>query len=159
MKKPTNHLASRTERLANYRLPFQKKLQQLQQLTEGIRSAWQSVLPQEILTNLQVIACEQSTLVVSTSNHTIANHLNYNQQNLLLTLQAFDSSFHQFNQLRFRVIILKPLQLTNLQCNQNITNVKNCELSESTKRNITQLCELVTDNQRLKAALQKLIKD
>lgn len=159
MKKPTNHLASRTERLANYRLPFQKKLQQLQQLTEGIRSAWQSVLPQEILTNLQVIACEQSTLVVSTSNHTIANHLNYNQQNLLLTLQAFDSSFHQFNQLRFRVILLKPLQLTNLQCNQTITNVKNCELSESTKRNITQLCELVTDNQRLKAALQKLIKD
>lgn len=162
MKKPTNHLASRTERLANYRLPFQKKLQQLQQLTEGIRSAWQSVLPQEILTNLQVIACEQSTLVVSTSNHTIANHLNYNQQNLLLSLQAFDSSFHQFNQLRFRVIILKPLnplQLTNLQCNQTITNVKNCELSESTKRNITQLCELVTDNQRLKAALQKLIND
>ncbi|MFO1384310.1 MAG: hypothetical protein U1E91_05380 [Moraxella sp.] len=58
MKKPTNHLASRTERLANYQLPFQKKLQQLQQLTDDVRSAWQNVLTEEVLASLQVIACE-----------------------------------------------------------------------------------------------------
>ena len=162
MKKPTNHLASRTERLANYQLPFQKKLQQLQQLTDDVRSAWQNVLPQEVLASLQVIACESFRLVVSTNSHTLANHLNYNQQHLLSTLQAFDNNFHQFNQLRFRVVIVKPIhgsQIPDLQCNHNVSNVKNCELSESTKRNITQLCDLVTDNEPLRTALQKLIKD
>lgn len=162
MKKPINHLASRTERLANYRLPFQAKLQQLQQRTDDIRNAWQNVLSEEILATLQVIACESFTLVVSTSSHTVANHLNYNQQNLLSTLQAYDTNFHQFSQLRFRVVIVQPInlsRLTNLQSNQKVTNVKNCELSESTKRNITQLCELVTDNKPLQLALQKLIKD
>ena len=162
MKKPTNHLASRTERLANYQLPFQKKLHQLQQLTDDVRSAWQNVLTEEVLASLQVIACESFILVVSTNSHTLANHLNYNQQHLLSTLQAFDNNFHQFNQLRFRVVIVKPFngsQMPDLQCNQNVSNVKNCELSESTKRNITQLCDLVTDNEPLRAALQKLIKD
>lgn len=162
MKKPTNHLASHTERLANYRLPFQKKLQQLQHLTDELRNAWQSILSEEILLTLQVISFESFTLVVSTDSHTIANHLNYNQQGLLSTLQAYDTVFHPFSQLRFRVILVKPISTTqakNLQCNQNVTNVKKCELSESTKRNITQLCNLVTDNEQLKAALQNLIKD
>ena len=59
MKKPTNYLASRTERLANYRLPFQQKLQQLQQLTKTIQQAWQPILPTELLTTLQVIDYEQ----------------------------------------------------------------------------------------------------
>ena len=162
MKKQTNHLDSRTERLANYLLPFQKKLQQLQQLTNDVRSAWQNVLPQEVLASLQVIACESFRLVVSTNSHTLANHLNYNQQHLLSTLQAFDNNFHQFNQLRFRVVIVKAIhgsQMPGLQCNHNVSNVKNCELSEFTKRNITQLCDLVTDNEPLRTALQKLIKD
>ena len=132
MKKPTNHLASRTERLANYQLPFQKKLQQLQQLTDDVRSAWQNVFPQEVLASLQVIACESFRLVVSTTSHTLANHLNYNQQHLLSTLQAFDNNFHHFNQLRFRVVIVKPIhgsQIAYLHCNHNVSNVKNCELS------------------------------
>lgn len=162
MKKPTNHLASRTERLANYQLPFQKKLQQLQQLTDDVRSAWQNVLTEEVLASLQVIACESFILVVSTNSHTLANHLNYNQQHLLSTLQAFDNNFYQFNQLRFRVVIVKASydsQMPDLQCNHNVSNVKNCELSEYTKRNITQLCDLVTDNEPLRTALQKLIKD
>ena len=79
-----------------------------------------------------------------------------------LLIQEFDNNFHQFNELRFRVVIVKPIhgsQMADLQCNHNVSNVKNCELSESTKRNITQLCDLVTDNEPLRTALQKLIKD
>ena len=131
-------------------------------MTDDVRSAWQNVLTEEVLASLQVIACESFRLVVSTNSHTLANHLNYNQQHLLSTLQAFDNNFHQFNQLRFRVVIVKASydsQMPNLQCNHNVSNVKKCELSESTKRNITQLCDLVTDNEPLRAALQKLIKD
>ena len=162
MKKPTNYLASRTERLANYRLPFQQKLQQLQQLTKTIQQAWQPILPTELLTTLQVNDYEQQNLVVSTHSHTIANHLNYNQQNLLTMLQAHDAYFCGFGQVRFRVILTKALGSegdTHLQCNQQVTTVKKCELNESTKQNIAQLCELVTVGAPLKAALQKLIKD
>ena len=162
MKKPTNHLASQSERLANYQLPYQSKLRELQRLTEQVRLAWQGLLPDTLLEQLMVIAVDGTTLTLSTQNHTAANHLTYNRQLLLNTLQQQSNQFNHITQLRFRVIVLEqltPSSPTELQCNQNVSNVTSRDLSESTKRNTAQLASLVTDDIELQQVLQKFIKD
>ena len=162
MKKPTNHLASQSERLANYQLPYQSKLRELQRLTEQVQLAWQGLLPDTLLEQLMVIAVDGTTLTLSTKNHTAANHLTYNRQLLLNTLQQQSNQFNHITQLRFRVIVLEqltPSSPTELQCNQNVSNVTSRDLSESTKRNIAQLASLVTDDIELQQVLQKFIKD
>lgn len=156
MKKPLNYLASKTEKLTNYRFPHQKKLLQLEQLTQTIRSVWQDVLPEELLATLSVIFYDEVQLTISTNSHTLANHLNYNRMLLLNQLIQREPSLQTVIHLKFRVITLDNLS-TTLQCNQTVSNVKSRELSELTKQNIAQLAELVTDDIRLRRALHKLI--
>lgn len=159
MKKSTNHLASHSERLANYRLPYESKLRELQQLTASVRQAWQGLLPDTLLDHLQVIALDNTTLTLSTANHTAANHLTYNRQLLLNTLHQYHQRFGHISQLRFKVLALPNQSKGLLQSNQTVSNVTSRELSESTKRNIAQLASLVTDDAELQQVLQKFIKD
>ncbi|MFW2177561.1 MULTISPECIES: DciA family protein [unclassified Moraxella] len=158
MQKPNNHLASYSEKMANYRLPYQQTLNTLQHLTTLVQQAWQSSLPESVLTTLMVINHDNTNLTLSTDSHTIANHLNYQRQELLQQLQQFDNTFAYLTQLRFKVVVLEKAKSPNLQCNQNVNNVTSRELSDVTKQNIAHLIELVTDNEPLKSTLQKLIK-
>lgn len=160
MKKPTNHLASQVERLAGFKFPHQQQINQLNHLTERVKQAWQAILPDTMLTTLMVIADDGLSLTISTDNHTLANHLNYSRQPLLAQLQQVEPTLSRLTGLKFRVIPpIAPLNTKqNIQSNQNVTNVKSCELSDLTKQNIAQVIELVTDDLPLQRALQKLLK-
>lgn len=161
MKKPINHLASLVERQSHFQFPHQQKLQQLFQITEHIRQAWMTALPLDVINTLIVTNYDEFSLTISTNNHTVANHLNYSAQPLLNFLHQYQSSFQSIRTLKFHVIILdkmaKPTQL-GLQCHLNVNNVTSCELSNSTKQTISQLAEIVTDDERLSNALHQLIK-
>lgn len=160
MKKPTNHLASQTERFASLKLPHQSYIVQLQQLTTIIKQAWQPLLPSQSLDSLSVINDEGQSLTISTHHHTLANHLTYSRQPLLNQLHQHEPALQRVLQLKFRVIA--PLTAStsekDLQGNHNVTNVTSCELSESTKRNIAQTIAVVTDDIRLQSVLQKFLK-
>lgn len=161
MKKPTNHLASRAERLASFKFPHQEQINHLNQLTATIRQAWQAILPSNMLDTLQVIADDGNSLTISTDNHTLANHLTYSRQPLLQELHQQQLSLHCVSQLKFRVIAPLGTEVNNvaLQSNQPVNNVTSCELSEFTKQNITQVMSLVTDDIALQRVLQKFLKE
>lgn len=157
MKKPINYLASKHEQLSNIKLPFQQQFQQLSQLTEQVTQAWQFLLPEELLATLMVYGFDEQTMSISTHSHTIANYLNYHHQHLLQQLHQ-QSNLQSVKKLHFRVVYLEKTYATtqNALCNQNVKNVTSCEFSESTKQNITQLAQFVTDNEQLKEQLMRL---
>lgn len=160
MKKPTNHLASQTERFASFRLPHQQYLEQLQHLTTIIKQAWQPLLPLDALDSLAVINDEGQSLTISTIHPTLANHLNYNRQPLLNQLHQHEPTLARLLQLKFRVLApITPLaSQQDLQSNQNVNHVTTCEISEFTKQNIAQTIQLVTDDIALQRVLQKFLK-
>lgn len=161
MKKPTNYLASHTEKLANLKLPFAQQFEQLEQLTITVKHAWQPLLPDTMLATLFVIGYDGQTLTLTTNNHTFANHLTYSHQPLLAQLHQTVPNLQQVTGLRFKVVQLERITPPNsafLQSNEDVKNVTSCKLSEFTKQNIAQLAEIVTDDIRLQQALQKLIK-
>lgn len=160
MKKPTNHLASHTEKLANLKLPFAEQFEQLNQLTLTVKRAWQPLLPETMLSTLLVVSYDHQTITLTTNNHTLANHLTYSHQPLLAQLHQTVPTLQQVTRLKFNVVQLERITTTNsafLQSNENVKNVTSCKLSEFTKQNIAQLAEIVTDDDNLQKALQKLI--
>lgn len=158
MKKPVNHLASSTEQYAHYRLPYHAELLALDNLTNQLRAAWQTLLPSEALDGVRVYIDDGERLVISTANHTLCNHLTYHRQILLAELHQHLPELIRITTLQFRVITLKSLTAQpNLQCNQSVSNVNLGKPSATTRQNITQLAALVTSSDRLQRSLQKLL--
>lgn len=162
MKSPVNYLGSRIERQKQFRFALQAKLSELDKLTAQLKKTLLTVLPNEAIQNLRVIHCDGKQLIISTDNHTVANHLNYMKQSILDLLHHEHLMFDNIQQLKFRVSLLgQQFQPSvsispSLQRNQTVNTVTSCEISESTRQNITHLAELVTNNERLAIALHKL---
>lgn len=157
-KKPVNYLASHHEHIANLPTPFHDKIQHFQTLTQKIRQAWQSILPDDALATLNVGYQSEQTLFITTSNQTLANHLSYSQAVLLSTLQQSNPAFNGIYQLKFQVV--HPTFATTTaqrECNQTVNSVTSCDISENTKRNIAHLAELVTHDKALYNVLQKFL--
>nr|WP_315040611.1 hypothetical protein [uncultured Moraxella sp.] len=159
MKKPVNYLAPRHEQNASLKTPFQEKIEYYKKLTQKIRLAWQTLLPDEAILTLQAVYQDNHKLVIVTDNLTLSNHLNYSKKPLLQTLQQFDSAFNYVHELKFQVNQVKNPMLQQLQCKNSVNSVTSRELSESTKQNIAHLAELVTHNKALHNALQKLLDE
>lgn len=161
MAKTPNHLGSMLERQKHFKLPYQQTIAELTELTSLIKKSLEAVLPEEAIKPLLVIHISDQQLVISTPNHTVANHLNYMSQSILGLLHHDHPKLQSITQLKFRVIMLQhrftqadlpPSLLTQ----HNPKAAASRELSERTRKNIAHLAKLITDNPRLKASLEKL---
>lgn len=157
MKKKVNHLGSLLEQQQFYCLPHQQKIQELCHLTDLVRQSLSIVLTEEVVNSLMVVRHEQQILSISTHSHTIANHLNYTRQTLLQILHQHCPSLQAVRDLKFRAVTNNTASSAHhLQSNQSVNSVTSCELSESTRQNIAQLAELVTDDEELSKVLREL---
>lgn len=171
MAKSTNYLASPIERQRQFKIPAQNKINELIELTNKLKQAWKPLLPDEILDTLMVIHYDSEQLVITTNNHTIANHLNYTYQMLLELLHNEYSYLQSLSHIKFKVIntpkahtaernledTLIPSHLkNNLKNGSKVASVTSRKLSPTTRQNITQLVQNVTLDNRLKAVLLRL---
>lgn len=173
MNKSINYLATPLERQRQFKIPEQQKIRELIRLTEKVKQAWQPLLPDEILDTLMVVSHDPTLLMLTTTNHTIANHLNYTYQLLVELLHEAYPFLQTISHLKFNVINLDKNNLssqfnhTNINSVENntekrhsgVTNVTSRKLSATTRQNITQLAHNVTLNPRLTKALLRLAND
>ena len=109
-------------------------------------------------------------MVITTTNHTIANHLNYTY-NMLLELIHQDYPYLQnISQIKFKVIAAQYLPIKgnlsaksvvnpSAQRDNLVTTVTSRKLSATTRQNITQLAQDVTLNPRLAKVLLRLASE
>lgn len=160
MKKFVNHLAPRHEQNAILKLPFQEKFKNYQTLTQKIQQAWQTILPKEALSSLQVAYQDDTHLTITTNHHTLANHLNYSKQPLLDTLQQFDPIFNQVTELKFQVNHIENALTSSMLAQKTDPKLtKSSQLIESTKQNIAHLAKLVMHDKALYDVLQKILDE
>lgn len=170
MAKPTNYLGAPIERQRQFKIPEQHKINALIGLTDKITQAWTPLLPEEILCTLMVVKCEPPLMVITTTNHTIANHLNYTY-NMLLELIHQDYPYLQnISQIKFKVIAAQYLPIKgnlsaksvvnpSAQRDNLVTTVTSRKISATTRQNITQLAQDVTLNPRLAKVLLRLASE
>lgn len=162
MTKTPNYLGSTLEKQKHFKLPYQQTLNELTQLTAMVKQSLQAVLPSEATDPLLVIHATSQSLVISTPNHTVANHLNYMSQSILSLLHHDHPRLRNVTQLKFRVVMLQHRFTQadlppNSQPRHAPFRIANAQgLSERTRKDIAQLATLITDNPRLKAILEKL---
>lgn len=162
MTKTPNYLGSTLEKQRHFKLPYQQAIDELQHLTALVKQSLETVLPAEAIDPLAVIHVTPQSLVISTPNHTVANHLNYMSQAILSLLHNDHIQLQSVSQLKFRVVMLQHRFTQadlppSLLSHQNASLQKSArQLSEKTRQDITQTANLITDNPRLKATLEKL---
>lgn len=168
MAKSSNYLAPPSERQRQFKLPEQQKIEALIDLTHKIKQTWSALLPEEILTTLMVVQCDANQLVMTTTNHTIANHLTYTYRMLLELIHNDYPYLQTITQLKFKVIspryeasnpLVNNVATLPKKRNPSVNNVTSRKLSAITRQNITQLTQNVTLDPRLSEILLRLANE
>lgn len=170
-----NHLAKLIDhqKSAASSLPksIQDKFTELNKLTQEIKALFCTGLPEEILNTLWVVKYEVGHLVLSVQSQTAANHLRYQANNLIHILKEQSLTFSLLNNID--VIVTYPASIAHLNESQDYSKpslnksnlISNSDVShnkrgltESTKRTISHTLKHVIKDDKLKKALEQLLK-